>query len=104
MINQDICINGLRNILWYPMQCCLNCVHISEVSKFLADSPSVITNTAKLADPIGAANPLIIHIQLIGVTSYFDVYSLSIDKHKNKDNPKIYLTAEESPSDPSTEE
>ena len=49
-------------------------------------------------------NLFIIHLQLSSVTSYFDVYSLSIDKHKNKDNPKIYLTAEESPSDPSTEE
>ena len=41
MINQAVCIKGLDNHRLCPMQCCLNDVHISEVFKFLAESPSV---------------------------------------------------------------
>ena len=43
MIYQKIHINGLEGHLLCPMLCCLNGVHISVVSIFLADSPSVTT-------------------------------------------------------------
>ena len=36
--------------------------------------------------------------------SYFDVYSLHIAKYENEDIPKIHLTAEVPPLDPSTNE
>ena len=64
MINQDIKINGLENHLLCPMQFHLNGAHISEVPKFLADSPSVTTHAIQLLDPFNAVHPLIIPLQL----------------------------------------
>ena len=84
------------------MQCHLNGVHISEVPKFLAESPSVTTHAIELTDPFDAAHILIIPLQLSIVIRYFDVYSPSIAEYENEDIPKIHLTAEESPWDPST--
>ena len=71
------------------MKCCLNGVHINEVPKFLAESPSVTTNAFQLADPFGTAHPLIILLQLIGVTSYFELNSLSIAEYENEEIQKI---------------
>ena len=48
------------------------------------------------------AHLLIILLQLSGVTSYFDIYSLSIAEYENEDIPKIHLNAEETPWDQST--
>ena len=76
------------------MQCHLNGVHISEVPKFLAHSPSVTTH-AKLTDPFDTVHSLIIQLQISGVTSYFDVYSPSIAEYENEEIPKNHLTAEE---------
>ena len=60
------------------------------------------THAIQLPDSFEAAHPLIILLQLSGMTSYFDVYSLSIAEYDNEDIPKIHLTAEEPPWDPST--
>ena len=49
------------------MQCCLNGVHISEVTKFLAESPSVTTHAIELPDPFDAVHLLIIPLQLSSV-------------------------------------
>ena len=89
MINQTIHIDGLENHLLCLMQCCLNGVHISEVTKFLAESHSVTTHAIDLRDPLYAAHLLMILLQLSGVTSYFDVYSMSIAEYVNEDIPKI---------------
>ena len=86
------------------MQCCLNSVHIREVPKFFVKSLSVTTHAIELSDPFDAAHLLIILLQLIRVTSYFDVYSPSIAEFEKKDIPKIHFTAEEPPWDPSTNE
>ena len=102
MINQTIHIDGLINHLLCPMQHRLNGVHICEVPKFLSESPSDRTHAIELVNPFNATFPLIIPLQLSGVTSYFDVYSPSIADDENEDIPKIYLTAEELPWDPST--
>ena len=104
MISQAICIDGLDNHLLCPMQHFLNGVHINEVPKFLAESPSETTHTIALVDPFNAAHTLIITLQLSGVTSYFDVHSASMAEYKNENIPKIHLTAEEPPLDPSTSE
>ena len=72
--------------------------------KSLADSNCVATHAIPLLDPFNAAHPLIIPLLLSCVTSYFDVYSLNIAEHKNKDILKMHLTAEELPWDQSTEE
>ena len=86
------------------MECHLNGVHISKVTKFLAEIPHVNTHAIDLTDAFNAAYSLIIPLQLSVVTSYFDVYSPSIAECENEDIPKIYLTAEEPPFDPSTRE
>ena len=39
----------------------------------------------KLVDPFDAAHPLIILLQLSGVTIYFDVYSPSVAKYENEE-------------------
>ena len=97
MINQAICIKGLENHLLCPMKFHLNGVHISKEPKFLAESPSVTTHAIELTDPFNAAHLLIIPLQLSGVTSYFDVYSLSIAEFENGDISKIYFIVEEPP-------
>ena len=38
------------------------------------------------------------------MTSYFDLYSPSVAEYEDEDIPKIHLTAEEPPWDPSTSE
>ena len=86
------------------MQCCLNGVQISEVPTFLAKSPSEITHVIKLTDLFNADHPLIIPLQMNRVISSFDVYSSSIAEYENDDMPKIHLTVEEPPWDPSTNE
>ena len=83
------------------MQCHLNGVKISEVPKFLAETPSETTHAIELVDIFDAAHPLIIPLQLSGVTSYFDMYSTSVTEYENDDILKIHLTAEEPPWDPS---
>ena len=102
MINQAIWIDGLVNHILCPMQCHLNGVQISEVPKFLAENPSKTNHAIELVDTFYATQPLIIPLQLSWVTSFFDVYSLSVAKYENKDITKIHLTAEEPPLDPST--
>ena len=104
MINQAICIDCLVNHLLCPMQCSLNGVYVSEVSKILAENPSETTHAKELVNPFDAAHPLIILLQLSRVTSVFDVYSPSKVEFEFDDIPNIHLTAEEPPWDPSTVE
>ena len=62
------------------------------------------THFVELTDPFDATHLLIILLQLSSVTSYFDVYSPIIKEYENEDIPKIHLTAEKPPWDPSMEE
>ena len=78
------------------MQCLLNVVHISEVPKFLAESPSKTTHPIELVSFCNATHLFIIPLQLNSVASYH-VYSLSIAGYEDEEIPKIHLTAEESP-------
>ena len=86
------------------MQCNLNGVQISEVVKFLAENLSETTYAIELVDPFLAASPLIIPLQLNGITSYINVYSPSVTEYKNDDILKIHVTVEEPPWDQSTNE
>ena len=47
MMKQAILTDGLDNYLLFPIQCHLNGVHISEVHKFVAESPSVTSHAIK---------------------------------------------------------
>ena len=102
IINQAICIDGLENHSICPMQCHLNGVHISEVPKFLAESPSETTHAIELVNSFNAAHQLVILLQLNSVTSYFDVYSLIVAEYEKGDIPKVHFTADEPPWDSST--
>ena len=64
-------------------------MHISEVPKFLAETPNETTHAIKLVDPFDAAYPLIFLLKLSSVTSYFDVYSSSITDYEDEHIPKI---------------
>ena len=86
------------------MQCCLNGVQINEVPKFLTETPSETTHAIQLVNPFDATYPLIIPLKLSGATSYFIVYSPSITEYEDEEIPKIHLTVEEPPWDPSTSE
>ena len=68
--------------------------HNGKVPKFFTDIPSVTTYVIQWLNLFNAALPLIILLHFSMVTSYFDVYSLSIADYENKDNPKINLIAE----------
>ena len=70
---------------------------MSEVPKFLADNPSVNPHAIYLADTFDATHPLIILHQLSGLTSYFDVYSLSMSEYENEEITKIHLNAKDTP-------
>ena len=100
MINQAICIDGLDNPLLCLMQCHLNGVLISKVPKFLAETPSETTHAVELVVPFDITHPLIIQLQLSGITSFFDVYSPSVEEYENDDILKIHLTAEGPSWDP----
>ena len=104
MINQAICTDGLVDHLLCPIKHCLNGVHISEVTKFLAENPSWTTHAIELVDLFDTTHPLIILPQFSIVTSYFDVYSPSIADYENEGIPKIHLTAKKELWDPSTSE
>ena len=104
MKNQAISIDELVNHLLCPIQCHLNGVQISEVPKFFAQNPNETTHAIEFVDPFNVAHPLIITLQLSGITSYFDVNSLSVTEYKNDDIPKIHLTVEEHPWYPSLNE
>ena len=66
-------------------------MHIYEVSKFLADTPSVTTHAIQSLDPFNKAHPLIILLQSSDETIYFDVYSQNRADCENEDIPKIHL-------------
>ena len=74
MMNHAIHINGFVYHLLCPMQCCLNGVYISKVPKFLAKTPNETTHALESINPFDPTIPLIISLQLSGVTRFFDVF------------------------------
>ena len=86
------------------MHCCLNGVQINEALKFLAETPSESTHAIDLVNPFDAAHLLIILQKLSSIAIYFDMYSPSITEYEDEEIPKIHLTMEEPPWDPSTSE
>ena len=103
MINQAIRKDGLVKKFYAPCSVIyLNGVYTSEVPKFFTETPSETTHAIELVNPFNAAHPLIILLQLSGVTSYFDVFPLNIAEYEDENIPKIHPTAEEPPWDSST--
>ena len=69
------------------MQSCLNGVHISEVSKILAESPRETTHRFQILDLFDASHQLITPLQLSSVIGYFDMYSQSTAEYENEEIP-----------------
>ena len=78
-------------------------MHNSKIPKSLADTPNETNHTIQVLDPLDAACPLVIPLQLHDSTSYSDVCSPSMSEYENKDIAKIYLVTEEPFWEPSTE-
>ena len=57
-------------------------------------SPSETIHAIDLTDPFDTAHLLNILLQLNGVISYFDMFSLSVAEFENEDIPMIHLTVE----------
>ena len=73
LINQVIETKGHDHCLLCPMQCSMKSVVIDEVSKLLVPILSETTHAILIINPFDAIHPHFIPLQLIGVTSYFDV-------------------------------
>ena len=86
------------------MHHCLNRVHISEVPKFLAESPRMTTHAVEITEHFDKAMILIIPLQLSYVMRYFDVFSPSTAEYENEDTSEIHLTVKEPPWGTSTNE
>ena len=77
MLNQAIYLKALPNHLVWLMQCRMNGWLLHEISKFLADSPTLTIHVIQLNKPLDVTNPLILFI-VQWTTSYFDTIKLSI--------------------------
>ena len=86
------------------MQCCLNGVHFNEVPKFLNDSTKETNHTIQVSDPLDAAHPIILQMQLKGVTNHFKLYLPSIAEFEEEDNPHFHLKEKVQPWYPLTSE
>ncbi len=72
LIIQAILIPSLKNIVLCPVQCCLNCVTINGMPKFLLKNPTVNDHEVIILSDIDESS-LHIPLMLQGVTSYFPV-------------------------------
>ena len=84
---------ALRNHLMCPMQSRVVGVKINELPKFLADKPDNETHAVVMNDPLDPQEPLIIPLQLKGVTSYFPIRKPTVGEFEDPDLPHISMTA-----------
>ena len=70
----------------------------------MADGLTEATPDVYLYDPLYETNPLVITLYSCGVNSYFRVINHIISECKDQNIPKIDLTAEEAPWEPSDPE
>ena len=99
LLKQAIEINRLNHHLLCPMQCCMNGVLMDEVPNFLAPVTSEMMHAIQIENPFDTTHPIIIHLKLNGVTSYFDVKKPTQEEYEDENILKIKLTAEAPPWD-----
>ena len=102
VFNQAIYAPHLDHHLLCPMQCRLNDVKISEVPKFLVNDPDEFTHAIAVDDPSGDQDPLIIPLQINGVTSYFPVRTPTTSEWEDDEIPRVDMTYESPKWDPSS--
>ena len=93
LINQAIKIKGLNHHILCPMYCNMN-VTIDEVLKCLAPIPQDNMHAIQIMNPFHATHPIIIPLQLIRFTSYFDVIKSALEEYKKWNILKINLLME----------
>jgi len=79
IINQAIHIPHLDHHLLCPMQCRVNDVTVDETPKFLASQPTDQTHALTLTDPEDPLLPVILPLELRGVTSLLYVRNVDSD-------------------------
>ncbi len=67
MINHAIKINSMHNILFCPMQCCVQGTTVNECHKFLSVSSAKDNHALLVHDPNGCSPPLTIVLSLEGI-------------------------------------
>jgi hypothetical protein len=103
IINQAIHIQHLDHHLLCPMQCCVKDMTINNLPKFLAADPTDQTHALTLTDPDNPLQPVILPLTLRGVTSLFNVRSVTIDEFNSHDYLRLHLTSETLTWDPTTD-
>jgi len=84
------------------MQCRVNDVTVDETPKFLASQPTDQTHALTLTDPEDHLLPVILPLELRGVTSLLYVRNVDSDDFNNGRYPRLHLTSETLTWDPQT--
>ena len=84
------------------MQCRVNDVIVNDLPKFLASDPTDQTHALTIKDPDNPLQPVIIPLNLRGVTLLLYVRPVTIDEFNSLDHPRLHLTSETLTWDPST--
>jgi len=82
------------------MQCCVNDVIIDDLPKFLASDRTDQTHALTIKDPDNPLQPVILPLNLTGVTSLLYVRPVTIDEFNSLDHPRLHLTSETLTWDP----
>ena len=102
IIHQAIHIPHLDHHLLCPMQCRVNDVIVNDLPKLLASDPTDQTHALTIKDPNNPIQPVILPLNLRGVTSLLYVRPVTIDEFNSLDHPRLHLTSETLTWDPST--
>jgi hypothetical protein len=84
------------------MQCRVNDVIVNDLPKLLASDPTDQTHALTIKDPNNPIQPVILPLNLRGVTSLLYVRPVTIDEFNSHDHPRLHLTSETLTWDPST--
>jgi hypothetical protein len=102
VINQAIHIPHLDHHLLCHMQCRVNDVIVDEMPKFLAPQPTDQTHALTLTDPDNPLQPVILPLDLRGVTSLLYMRNVTPDEYDSGQYPRLHLTSETLTWDPQT--
>jgi hypothetical protein len=102
IINQAINIPHLDHHLLCPMQCRVNDMTVNDLPKFLAANPTDQTHALTITDPDNPLQLVILPLTLRGVTSLFNVRTVTINEFNSQDYPQLHLTSETLTWDPMT--
>ncbi len=103
IINQAIHIPHLDHHLLCQMQCCVNDVTVNNLPKFSATDPTDQTHALTLTDPDNPLQPVILPLNLRGVTSVLNVRSMTMYEFNSHDHLRLHLTSETLTWDPMTD-